>query len=1255
MTNSDDLAIPCPKCGAVMVKRLAKRGANAGSYFYGCSRFPHCRGTRSIDEVEELFESDDGPSDNRPSILFSEINYPQELTARPRALGYQDIVFDSMAVPDDLLREVHSDTGVVGRDELLNFAKWRLDIPAATAHLNSVSRGCRSVLAVINKILGRGRLTRLSPSLEAKIMELFPNRHYHSDNIINSYRQYSAPNIPTQWHDGRPRPELDGMTPEQYFFKNIFVELVGAANARCIIPQVEFSSLVNVAIDDDDQPLLSQRVDFVITNGFKSLVVELDDSTHSGHEEKDARRDDLLQRSGYDVWRIDSSRLADKDNEALAELRGVLLDMFDNQPKPDRGDIDLRLIACKLAHQVQSTIATLCSVGVLDLQAKSVVAFNYRNIPELTPRTQGQIIRWAVSDLAELSKAIATVYRTESPLNNVSGVVATSDRYSDDWSVYVTVNDNVNMPVGRTVYVQDICFPTPIDQQMIGYWSEQSELDRPSGLTDDMLIHDNVTVHALLTIFNYLFRHDSFRENQLDGIAYGLNGEDAIILLPTGSGKSAIFQFLSFILPGVCCVVAPLVSLIEDQVYNLVKSGIDRIAGLSASTSNRPMIQRAIRRGQYLMVYSSPERFQIEEFRQAVSGYCAHGLVNICAIDEAHCVSEWGHDFRTSYLNLASTVRRLTTNSRGRATILALTGTASDAVLNDMVRDLAIPSDNIVRPSTFDRPELHFRIISTPSSEKPEVLRYLLARELPSVLHVSFGELYQPAGDKTMCGIVFCPHIGGDFGVDSVLRTVRQIGDDDTHILAKDYYGKQTKAVRRMSDDDWEQVKRSNAAGFKNNKFTVLVATKSFGMGIDKPNVRFTINYCLPQSIEEFYQEAGRGGRDKHDAYSYIIASNDYPTRNRQLLADSASIIDIVESSRRISRANSDDVTRVLYFHNESYSGIEADKAVARSIVSKVDFTSSRQAIMPPSDCSWDQAEKAVHRLVVLGVINDYVINYANREFVIEPNRYFDRSVVEQKYVEYVSSYQDDEQFVANKVARMKQIQADTAADFVAEAVGVLLEDFIYDTVEKSRRTTIRNLLTIVNDAEGVPVSQQDALIRRELLDFLSTTYAGELDKLNESPRDFQSVKNLIKRTRRQIGKLLAQINRSLQSHPDSPSLLLARLACLIQLYCRSSNDDVLSDARNSIRTIATDALEVYGMTPDIVADGLVWAIDELRRRHQAEYAMLVSELSAVEELRFYLSKLLPPKYNIIPSIFFISPILNQINSAVKERNYDGQ
>ena len=151
MTNSDDLAIPCPKCGAVMVKRLAKRGANAGSYFYGCSRFPHCRGTRSIDEVEELFESDDEPSDNRPSILFSEINYPQEFTARPRALGYQDIVFDSMAVPDDLLREVHSDTGVVGRDELLNFAKWRLDIPTATTHLNSVSLGYRSVLAVINR------------------------------------------------------------------------------------------------------------------------------------------------------------------------------------------------------------------------------------------------------------------------------------------------------------------------------------------------------------------------------------------------------------------------------------------------------------------------------------------------------------------------------------------------------------------------------------------------------------------------------------------------------------------------------------------------------------------------------------------------------------------------------------------------------------------------------------------------------------------------------------------------------------------------------------------------------------------------------------------------------------------------------------------------------------------------------------------------------------------------------------------------
>lgn len=1229
----------CPECGAIMYRRLAKRGINAGRYFYGCSHYPTCRGVREIQNTT----SPDLP--NYVSVVqprltgqchvdLGSINYPTPLIACPRADDLEPLFMDTLALPAHLLMEASGEASEISRKELLEYAKWRLDIPKVTTYQNKISKSQRTILSILARIIWRGRLTRLSPDLEKELGGIFETTSsFQLSRIINSYEQYSLPNLPNWEHNKPSQANLAGMSAEEYFFKRILVATITPEHLKNVISQVSCESLVNVSVRPVDRPLLKQWADFVVSRGDKIMVIQLDSETRRPLVDSSQRLDELLKRSGYEVFRIKVDNSPDLNSpdvqRVIVRLKQLFPDKINKQIAPD-----LSLIAHKFVHQVQSTILATSMKGVIPIDQPTKMAFLCGNVPLLAPKLQSKLVKLAVADLQGLAKHVAAIYGVANPLVNIAAVATTKIDMTADF--YVSGKDLSEVPPAKVIYIQDAYFSLPTDMSLWQTWPSQKLLTMPSKTRADLMrVADN-----LAYIFKYVFRHDQFRENQLDGIMYGLRQEDAIVLLPTGSGKSAIFQLLSLILPGICLVVAPLTSLIEDQVDNLVKIGIDRVAGITSNTTYRQCVEQAIVRGQYLLVYVSPERFQIEEFRRAIRSYCTCGRISLCAIDEAHCVSEWGHDFRVSYLNLANTIRRMTVTKSGRATIIALTGTASDAVLNDMVRDLDIPQGNIVQPTTFDRPELHFRIIVSSSEDKRYVLEELLTETIPDQFAKSLLDFYFPIGSKTQCGVVFCPHVGGAFGVLEVLKQIQDIClPGGNTIPVCEYYGSQTDRTKRMDAAAWEATKRRNAKNFKNNKCTVLVATKSFGMGIDKPNVRFTINYCLPQSIEEFYQEAGRGGRDGQSAYNYLIASNDYPSRNQKLLSSDVSIKQILSSSDMTDRGKDDDITRVLYFHGKAYAGVEGDKQAVREILGQLDFTKDRQTITATDR---EIAEKAIHRLVILGVVDDYAINFVSNEFIVIINQQFDQSLLRAKYAEYVSGYQSDENFIKSKVGQLDCISADNETDFIVEAVGVLLNDFIYDTVEKSRRTTIRNLLAIVNDAKDLTGKKQEDLIRRELLDFLSTSYAEDISAINSNPRDFNLPQQLVDRVGHNKNKLQAQINRSLQSHPDSPALLLARLACLVGTPKRRSTLD-LTDIKQLVNEITDYALGIYAVEPEVVVKGLIWALSPLTTNHRSDYIQIITMLAGNSVLTLPLLKYLSSEFQYIPYLFMANGLVSEL------------
>ena len=514
-------------------------------------------------------------------------------------------------------------------------------------------------------------------------------------------------------------------------------------------------------------------------------------------------------------------------------------------------------------------------------------------------------------------------------------------------------------------------------------------------------------------LLNYIFRFPDFRPAQIDGILKILRNEDAIALLPTGSGKSIIFQLLALICPGTAIVVCPIISLIDDQVDNLQRKGITRVAGISASTPDKSEAILNILRGHTLITYVAPERFQIRTFRDQLKTYAEDSAFSIIAVDEAHCVSEWGHDFRTSYLGLAQICRGINPDQP----LLALTGTASRSVLTEMQQDLKMSSRAILTPPTFDRPELHYEVVATKATDKPKTLEKILTELLPAKFNMSPEQFYQLNGTETMSGIIFCPHVSGEYGVTNVTAQLKTLG-----LSAVEYYGQQPAVAKTLTADDWATQKIENATKFKNNQVPLLVATKSFGMGVDKPNIRYTIHYAPPSSLEAYYQEAGRAGRDRETAYSFVIISNDSPTENAKLLDPATPLADLPTLIK--DKKSSDDIDKLLFFHLNAFPGVEFELKVAHKVLRQLGnspvsaptstFTSisastsvavSTLATTPtsapastkttssprfvnlrPIATAAGQCEKSLHYLRLLGFVRDYTVNFATGEYGVELN-----------------------------------------------------------------------------------------------------------------------------------------------------------------------------------------------------------------------------------------------------------------------------
>ena len=778
----------------------------------------------------------------------------------------------------------------------------------------------------------------------------------------------------------------------------------------------------------------------------------------------------------------------------------------------------------------------------IDLQVLSTLEFAnsklHKTQPEVIDKFQSENEYDLIIDISVLLRR--GIVKSEIPFNGKNKAIIRSSHY---------VNSE------RKLYTSDFIDYKPITIKL-----------------ENEIYEDIPKAKESLTYFlQNIFRKEGFREGQLPILNRALQGKSVIGLLPTGGGKSLTYQIASLLQAGVTMVIDPIKSLMQDQYDNLVKNGIDSCNFINSKLTReeKTIATNQVTESKVLFTFVSPERLQIEEFRLSLQDmYKNNVYFSYCVIDEVHCVSEWGHDFRTSYLSLGrNAIEHCKTKNKQTIPIFGLTATASFDVLSDVERELSIneiDTEAIVRFENTNRTELQFQIVNTAVDfdreekilkiEDEKEIKYQTIKgdvkqltalqkqsELLKVVELipatllklneqansiskwtkekfsvegslpnikiekfdtnSFYSLseYHNTSIYKNGGIVFCPHRTHLFGVTDKFKFDKyddDIYDEQGNIIHRrgefilDENGNKVKlpllkrkavadalmktgkyevGVFMGSSDEDEKVGKEietesfdNQRKFIENEQNIMVATKAFGMGIDKPNVRFTVHINIPASIESFVQEAGRAGRDRKMALSTIIFNEQkiaifnqkfYEKLESEISEEALKLLkkfknqkfykeevpeilkaigneELIQNDKKIIENLGEiftDKDNLLYFHNNSFKGKEKELIVINELLEEI--------LLPNKNKLWDLSEELNEETgeeeLRLSVFNNWlnIFDGNNGKIgginLVNLNRSFHNIVCSQKYsnqiINVVISKIQDKHIEFNNVELLKQ------------------------------------------------------------------------------------------------------------------------------------------------------------------------------------------------------------------------------------------
>ena len=850
--------------------------------------------------------------------------------------------------------------------------------------------------------------------------------------------------------DGRFNPAAD-------FFTTLLPDALPPYK-RYIINYIVPEALISDIVPDCDPRFLEQRVDFYCPRA--KLVIEIDGSQHDRGSQSylDRDRDLYLQVNGIKTLRVRAGDLSAET--AVCEL----CERFDDGDTLPEDVDESAIFPYEIAIRSQIALVNLIKWGMLSTDDPTWTIDFACDRPDVD---HDALIECATEDVLDLFENVCILMdrpfeRPKVILSSESTDLRLDVSATKMWS---ELESEPGVVYARNDYYEDLDAFAVAHSKPIAYKTTDPERREE--------------VDSALSFFlKYIFDYDEFRPGQAGIIRKALARSATLGILPTDSGKSLCYQMACLLQPCISFVVCPIISLIQDQELNSHEFGIDRVGRIESQMdrAGKNIVLDAFGKGKYFFIWISPERFQTVDFRQRLSELSARRHFGYAVIDEVHCLSEWGHDFRVSYLKLYGTIKRFCPEAQ----IIALTATASRNVLEDLLCELKITKANVQTSTSLDRPELKYHIVRIREREREDKLDEVLD-QIDGYFCETEGveSVFQPKGKDSICGIIFSNIKNNSrkrsASCEGVLKHLKDRG-----IPADSYHaGREDERTRIQKD-------------FLENQFTVMSATKAFGMGVNKKNVRYTIHNGLPWSVEAFYQEAGRAGRDPahNDSECYIIYSDENdPSETRRLFEESTTVDEIVGLQPKLVG----DLDTLFFLWSGNHEDLQIER---QAIVEVFKWLYRRRGKDGHVIVKWDLVKElmgnaaserakrrakaegrsvkaevrigtqdALYKLAILGIVIDWTVDYNSDTYDVEMREIDEGSeaFVKEQLQTYIKRHNPTFSFDDPSPAHRKYVDEYRKAPAGNKLIGLIDALLLWtsDNIVFSRRRAIGNMLDL--------------------------------------------------------------------------------------------------------------------------------------------------------------------------------------------------
>jgi len=981
----------------------------------------------------------------------------------------------------------------------------------------------------------------------------------------------------TNWTRTIKGDPLSGYNPAREFFDTILPDYLDDRMClrNLVLPEAKMQDILPSRANE----FWDQQVDFYIPS--IKTVVEIDGSSHRSEVQaaKDKYRDEALLADNIEIVRITTKEIEERSSSLQEKLEAIesrvqgnltYSKYMDDYLESSGGEYDNTCLKYDAIMRFQMLILSSITNGTLPLDTPSWkiqiarTDFDYAE----------ECFSLAAADLRIWFTHFSRLLKLDIKIPEVEFVDYWDDPdISIDFSLFSTYDDQHDLdPV--CVYIRNDYY----DQADYYEVACAQKLDYKLNIDKSDSDSDRKTLEFFLK--NIFFREKAvmedqcgaeveFRDGQLPIIENILRGNDTIGIMPTGGGKSLCYQLCSFLQPGITLIVVPIIALMKDQIKELNNDRINRLDSISSRDSGKEKDKKLeqFSKGKFQFLFISPERFQNKEFRSQIMEISAYRGVVLSVIDEVHCLSEWGHDFRASYLQL---VHHLRTYCNG-STIVGLTATASKAVLEDLKAEFGfIDSANIKALDDVMRDELIFRRQKV-DTRNDKV--YEIKKVLSQIQQEGFpgADIFDKNGSDSICGLIFSPTAGGRSK--DCCNSLFTALSSDPHLR-----GKVSKFTGQLS----EAEKDSAQTSFMDNQTLLMICTKAFGMGINKPNVRYTIHAALPQSMESFYQEAGRAGRTKDTSYCYILYTPDTATRQEidEFFSPNTTHSRRVEMREEDSFSSSDLETIMFLFDSER-DDVDGEFAYIRSILLQLYRLkmNNRPTILPFQNSKGnDELRKiqyALHKLFVLGIVTDWTIDYLSlsRGSISVENFHFsdDGADEEKRLLSYIRKY--DPLFDLNNPEneRYQRVYEEYREKPIQALLRILIE-WTNEHIVYSRLQSTRNMREICSPHES------DEAFRQSIRDYFKyTDETIRFDNIVEQPAAFIRWMDLLYKGTYAADKSIIEIDeataavgalrRYLETYQNNPGLnyLCGMLRLYVDDYEESEGEARLDAAFRTI------------------------------------------------------------------------------------------